>query len=87
MLRIFVIRDEVAKIYNNPFYAPNRAAAHRSFGDAIADEKSYVHAHPADYLLYELGSFDPVTADIKLSKVPELVARGADFVNPTPVTA
>ena len=80
MLEIFAVLDKVAKAFMNPFYFHTKGEAHRSFGDAIKDEKTSLAAHPADYELYALGTFNPRDGRIECLKTPELVARGSDFI-------
>lgn len=59
---IFVIFDSKAVAYFPPLFLPREEMAVRAFGDCINDVKHNFHAHPEDYTLFSIGSFDDETA-------------------------
>ena len=46
---IVAVRDLKASAFVHPHFAVSSGVAIRSFGDAVADEKSSLHDHAADY--------------------------------------
>lgn len=56
--KVFSIYDTKAKVYNLPFYSQQVASAIRMFGDVANDRNTSINKHPADYVLYEIGTFD-----------------------------
>lgn len=78
---VFGVRDTKAQAFMQPFFSNSVGAAIRAFGDAIADEKSPLGKHPADYILYQLGTFDDEGGRFEPSEIIKLLANGADFVS------
>lgn len=54
----YSVFDEKAAAYLQPFFAPTRGLAIRSFADAVNDPAHAFHKHLADYTLFEVGEFD-----------------------------
>lgn len=79
-LYVFSVRDMVAETYGQPFYAPTTAAAIRSFSQLSRDPQSQLYASPADFYLYQIGTFDVDTG--LLQGLPALVqvAAARDYV-------
>ena len=77
---IVAVRDLKASAFVYPQFAVSAGVAIRSFGDAVADSQSALHAHAADYQLFKLGDLDDVTGLITPVLVPELLAYAVDFV-------
>jgi hypothetical protein len=61
---IYSVYDSKAEAYLPPFFLPTKAAALRAFGDAALDPKHQFAAHPEDYTLFELGTYDETTGVI-----------------------
>lgn len=78
--KVFAIYDEKADYFMKPFLLDEIAEARRVFGDAIADEKTAVCKHPADYRLYMLGQFDVKLGKMLPLDVNKLVASGTDYI-------
>ena len=54
---VFSVYDKVLGEYMTPFFAKNIGLALRSFQDLVRDNRSLVAQHPADFVLYQIGSF------------------------------
>lgn len=75
---VVAVRDSAVDAYARPFFVPSTAVAVRSFRDEVNRAESPMHAHPGDYELFELGSFDEESGKFEnLASVRSLV-RGAD---------
>lgn len=63
---MYSIFDKQLKSYMDTFQAPADAVAVRSFGDLVraADPKVPVCAHPEDFHLSRVGSWDPSTGQL-----------------------
>lgn len=72
---LFTIRDSAAEYYQDPVFARTRAEILRSLMMAMRDEKNPLSVHAEHFSLFELGSFDPVTAAVELHKSPQLVVN------------
>lgn len=77
--------DVAAGVYSRPFFVASKGLAIRSFQDEVsrkADDNP-MSAHPADFKLFYLGTFDDLTG--KFTGVgfdgvgqPELLLNGSD---------
>lgn len=59
----FSIYDQKAKAYMKPFFEPTVGLAERVFTQACMQTDSPLHMYPADFTLFELGTFCQTTAD------------------------
>lgn len=66
---IFSVYDVKSAIYGNPFYSSNLLTALRDFQTAASDPSSTISKYPADFQLFELGSFDDVLGQITLTQM------------------
>lgn len=55
------VRDSKMEAYMIPFYVRTLGAAERLIQDELAKEDSLLRAHPADFVLMHVGSFDDET--------------------------
>ncbi len=55
---MFSIFDEKALAYLPPFILPTVEMAVRTFGDCVNSDDHQFGAHPQDYTLFQIGSFD-----------------------------
>lgn len=80
-MKFFVlsVRDSAANAFAPAFNAPSIAHAQRSFSDAVnrQDENSQLYAHPEDFELHCLGTFEDETGFFDQSE-RSLVIRGKD---------
>lgn len=81
MMKLFAVRDVKADAFGSPIAAPTRGLALRSFSDACANERSEFCRYPDDYMLYELGDYDPNSGEIRCHKLPSLVATARSVVS------
>lgn len=65
------VYDVKAGAYNAPVSMISKAAAIRSFSDAVNDPKSDFAKHPEDYSINVVGEWDPVSGVLKPLSVPE----------------
>lgn len=75
MLQICCLKDTKAEAFMTPFFVPTMGVAFRSLGDEIAvpREGNTLAAHPEDFQLWTLGTYDNDTGKL-LSRV-ELVCE------------
>lgn len=60
-LNAYTIFDVKALQYHSPFFASTDAAAIRSLRDLANDQNTTVGRHPADYVMYQCGTYDDAT--------------------------
>lgn len=83
MTKVFAIYDHKAKFFGAPFVMQQVGLAVRAFNDLVNEPGTSVSKHPADFSLFEVGSYDDSTAAMT-SLVPHvLLGHGSDF-RPTP---
>lgn len=81
LLKICCVHDAKAEAWMNPQYFQAAGQAVRSFQDAANDESTGVGAHPEDYTLFELGTFDPGTGHIEVLPAPIPLASAVNLVS------
>lgn len=62
IIKMFTVYDSKTEVYMRPFFALTKGEAMRSFSESCADSHSMFSKHPADFHLFEMGSFDDATA-------------------------
>lgn len=81
-LLIVAVRDRAADAFMRPFFVPTRGMAIRSFQDEVnrAAPDNSMNAHPEDYDLFALGTFDEETGQFTGNQTgqPEQIAIGKD---------
>ena len=79
MLMVVVsIKDRAADAFGRPAFVASLGVAIRSFTDEVNRDNpdNQMFAHPDDFDLYEIGTFDDSTCIFDLNDVPKLVALG-----------
>lgn len=79
--RICAIRDIQIEEFHRPFTTPAIGGATRSFTDEVNRNApdNPMYQHPADFELYEVGTFDTLTGELSpLPTPPRLLSRGGD---------
>lgn len=80
-LKVFSILDTVANAFNAPFFFPTVGQAVRAFKDLANDPNTAVSRHPADYALYELGTFEDSNGRLVALDVPNRLGRATDYLD------
>lgn len=78
---VLCIKDRAADAFGQPMFVASKGGAIRSFGDEInrKEPNNQLAAHPEDFDLYELGTYDDSSASFECSS-PRLVVVGKDLV-------
>lgn len=79
LLKIFSVHDQKAEAFLPPFYMHHVGQAGRVFTDCINSNDHQFSQHPADYTLFELGTFNDQTAEIT-SITPKSIGNGVEFI-------
>lgn len=73
-LLAYTIHDNKALTYSPPFYAATDAAAVRMLQDTASDSNTSIGRHPADFVLYCVGTWDDQNAEFAwLSPVRHII--------------
>lgn len=80
--RILAVRDIQMEEFHRPFTVPAVGGGVRSFTDEVnrVAQDNPMNQHPADYHLYEVGTFDTETGEITRLPQTRLLARGEDVL-------
>lgn len=82
----FCVYDIKSQVFSAPFLAVNSNCAVRSFANAANDENSDINRNPADFILYEIGSFDDNTCQIVPLPERQYLGTALQYViNPAPI--
>lgn len=83
-IKLFCIYDDKAEAYLPPFTLPHENMAMRTFADTVNDPNHSFHAHPADYTLFEIASYDDSNASLTVNQAKIPLGNGMDFYIPIP---
>lgn len=75
---MYMLKDEKSGIYGKPFLMPNKAVCLRAMARTIEVKDSDPGMFPADFVLYEVGSYDNQTGEIMVID-REIVTRLSDI--------
>lgn len=78
---VLAVRDRAADAFGQPMFVASKGGAIRSFSDEInrKEPNNSLAAHPEDFDLYELGTFDDSNAKFECAS-PRQIAVGKDLV-------
>lgn len=78
---ILSVRDRAADVFGVPMFVASIGGAIRSFGDEVnrRAENNAIAAHPEDFDLYKLGTYDDAAASFDILEHPQQIARAQDF--------
>ena len=79
-LIVISIYDIKSGTYSKPMYALNMPVAQRMFVEACADPDTYLRKSPEDYTLYQLGTFDDSSGELKSDKKSIMTAEQAIYL-------
>lgn len=82
IFHIFSIRDIKAEQFSQPFFAIAPGAALRGFADGANGKDEVISAHPEDYELWFLGTFETDDGSMDVQARAEFRARAVDLVLP-----
>lgn len=77
---IYSIYDTASGLYSRPFFTKSDAEAVRSFSDIATDAEHPIGAHPEDYTLFRLGTFDDVCGELH-NEANESLATALELVS------
>lgn len=78
---VCAVRDRALDAFMSPIFVPALGLAVRSFSDEVNRKDSPMNAHPDDYDLYQIGTYDDSVGRLIPSEVRQ-VAIGKDVVRP-----
>lgn len=81
MMKLFAVRDVKADSFGNPITVQTVGVALRSFTDACNSGQSDLNKYPEDYMLYEIGTYDPASATVLGHQTPKLIATASGVIS------
>jgi len=79
--RVYSIRDVKTNVYNTPYFQTHKAGSMRMFAELCSDKQSTINKFPADFQLYELGTFNSETGKFTSHPEPIYLASPSDFTS------
>ena len=80
ILKIFCLYDSKVEAYLQPFFMRARGEAFRAMADLTSDPNMNVSKNPADFTLFELGTYDDSNARFDLHLTPISLGVALEFV-------
>jgi len=81
LMKICTVYDSKAESFMTPMFFKHRGDALRSFGEAVTDKSTTIGKYPADFTLFDLGTYDELTAKFVLNSTPISIAQGVEFIS------
>lgn len=78
--KIFTVYDSKVEAYMAPFFMVSSGQAIRSFVDTAADASSQLGKHPEDFTLFELGTYDDLSATFTLYSSPKSLGVALELI-------
>lgn len=78
--KIFTVYDVKTEAYLNPFFMATKGAAIRGFSELVNDPNHNFGKYPADFILFEIGSYDDQRGLVESLPAPLSVGVGVDFL-------
>lgn len=79
-MKLYAVRDVKADAFGAPMSIATKGLALRSFSDACLQPNSELGRYPEDYMLYELGSYEPNSGKIDANALPVFLASATDVI-------
>lgn len=79
IITAFSLYDTKAGVFHTPFFMTSKGAAMRAVQDLASDMNTIVGRHPADFVLYQLGSFDDQAGQL-MHTAPENLGPASSFL-------
>lgn len=78
-MEIVSVFDLKAQVFGRPFFVRSVSEAARSFGDEVnrAADDNALYKHPADFVLYHIGTFADDTGALSPRSPVEVVVTGS----------
>lgn len=64
-LKLFAIFDSKAQVFAPPFVSETLGTAERMFSELVNDPKTTVHSYPDDFIMYQVGTMDDYTGELR----------------------
>jgi len=80
-MNLYSIYDSKAEVHCPPFVAHNVAVAIRMFRDLLNQPDSQISRAPADFTLFELGTFDESNGSLSLLEAKKSIANALELVH------
>lgn len=78
------VHDSKMKAYLEPIYKITREMGERDFADACNEPKHAFGRNPADYTLFEMGTFEQDTGIHTSHAAPIMIGSGHHYLNVEP---
>jgi hypothetical protein len=79
-LNVYTIFDQAAAVYKRPFVAQADGEVLRVFKDMALNKDHEIGAHPEDYTLWRIGTFDDNKAEL-VAEAKECLATALELVS------
>lgn len=78
-MKVFSVYDSKVEAFMQPLFFTTGGQAIRVFADTVNSPNHQFAAHPEDFTLFELGSFDDATAKFENLLTPHSLGLATEF--------
>lgn len=80
--KLFAVRDVKAEAFAAPMAVPTEGLARRAFTDAVLQPGSSLAKNAEDYILYQIGEYDPNSGLVAAcTPTPKYIMSASDVLN------
>lgn len=79
-MKVFCVFDSKAEAFMQPFFMGSIGEATRAWTDLVNDGRSACSRHPADFTLFEIGTWDQLKGVISMHEAKRSLGTGVEFV-------
>lgn len=79
--KVFVLKDTKSASYGPPFTMETKGLAIRMIEDGVSSGQPVWAKHPQDFSLFEIGEYNPDTAEVKMYETKNCIGLVQDFKN------
>lgn len=80
ILNMFTVYDIKAEAYLSPFYTATKGQAIRSFSDTCQEKGHQFNAHPEDFTMFHLGTYDNSDCTFEILPTPVPIGKAIEFI-------
>jgi len=81
IVNVYSIFDSKSRVFSRPYYCINGDVALRGFAQLANDKQTEIGAHPADFTLFCIGTFDDELGALYSLAQHENLGLAATFVH------
>lgn len=76
--KLYSMKDVKAESFGPLMTVPTKGLLLRMLADTVSDPRNVIAQYPGDFVVYEIGEFDPSSGELNVLSTPAYVVSVAD---------